>query len=60
MTSACRCRWRRSTQQLVQGTISGGRDAEDFAVLLDQQAASAGLDLKPEAADVDDGLGSTS
>jgi 3-hydroxyisobutyrate dehydrogenase len=45
------------TQQLVQGTISGGRSAEDFATLLDQQAASAGIDLKPEAADVDDGLG---
>ena len=45
------------TQQLVQGTISGGRADEDFAVLLDQQAASAGLELKPEASDVDDGLG---
>jgi 3-hydroxyisobutyrate dehydrogenase len=45
------------TQQLVQGTIGAGRGGEDFAVLLDQQAASAGLDLKPEAADVDDGLG---
>lgn len=44
------------TQQLVQGTISGGRSEEDFAALLDQQAASAGLDLKPEPADVDDGL----
>ena len=44
------------TQQLVQGTISGGRDAEDFAVLLDQQAASAGIELKPEAVEVDDGL----
>jgi 3-hydroxyisobutyrate dehydrogenase len=44
------------TQQLVQGTISGGRSEEDFAVLLDQQAASAGLDLKPEPVDVDDGL----
>jgi 3-hydroxyisobutyrate dehydrogenase len=43
-------------QQLVQGTISGGRSAEDFAVLLDQQAASAGLVLKPEDAEVDDGL----
>lgn len=42
--------------QLVQGTISSGRTAEDFAVLLDQQAASAGLVLKPEDAEVDDGL----
>lgn len=48
------------TQQLVQGTISAGRSEEDFAVLLDRQAASAGLDLKPEAADVDDGLGQQS
>jgi len=47
------------TQQLVQGTISGGRDADDFAVLLEQQAASAGIDLKPEAVDVDDGLDAT-
>ncbi len=45
------------TQQLVQGTISGGRPDADFAILLDQQAASAGLDLKPEATEVDDGLG---
>jgi 3-hydroxyisobutyrate dehydrogenase-like beta-hydroxyacid dehydrogenase len=44
-------------QQLVQGTIGTGRGAEDFAVLLDQQAASAGLVLKPEDAEVDDGLG---
>jgi 3-hydroxyisobutyrate dehydrogenase-like beta-hydroxyacid dehydrogenase len=44
-------------QQLVQGTIGGGRGAEDFAVLLDQQAASAGLELKAEDAEVDDGLG---
>jgi 3-hydroxyisobutyrate dehydrogenase len=44
------------TQQLVQGAISTGRGAEDFAVLLDLQAASAGLRLEPEATDVDDGL----
>jgi 3-hydroxyisobutyrate dehydrogenase len=48
------------TQQLVQGTISSGRASEDFAILLDQQAGSAGLELKPEAADVDDGLGPSS
>lgn len=48
------------TQQIVQGTISSGRVDEDFAILLDQQAASAGLDLKPETAEVDDGLGPTS
>jgi len=47
------------TQQLVQGTISSGRSAEDFAVLLDQQAASAGLKLEPENVEVDDGLSAT-
>lgn len=44
------------TQQIIQGVISGGRGADDFAVLLEQQAAAAGLDLKPESAEVDDGL----
>ncbi len=43
--------------QLVQATIGGGRGDEDFAVLLEQQAASAGLRLKPEDVVVDDGLG---
>jgi 3-hydroxyisobutyrate dehydrogenase len=46
------------TQQLVQATIGGGRSEEDFSVLLDQMAAAAGLELKPETAEVDDGLGS--
>jgi 3-hydroxyisobutyrate dehydrogenase-like beta-hydroxyacid dehydrogenase len=45
------------TRSLVQGTISAGRGAEDFAVLLDQQAAGAGLRLTAEDATVDDGLG---
>ncbi|HEU5332498.1 MAG TPA: NAD(P)-dependent oxidoreductase [Actinocrinis sp.] len=45
------------TQQIVQGAISTGHSAEDFAVLLELQAASAGLRLEPEAAEVDDGLG---
>lgn len=44
------------THQLVQATIGAGRAEEDFAVLLDLAAANAGLDLKPEAADVGDGL----
>lgn len=43
-------------QQLVQATIGTGRGAEDFAVLLEQQAASAGLELKPEDVAVEDGL----
>lgn len=47
------------TQQIVQEAISGGHASEDFAVLLDQQARSAGLDLKPESGEVDDGLGSS-
>ena len=46
-------------QQLVQGAIGAGRGAEDFAVLLDRQAASAGLELAAEDAAVDDGLGRT-
>jgi 3-hydroxyisobutyrate dehydrogenase-like beta-hydroxyacid dehydrogenase len=46
------------TAQLVQQSVSSGRVAEDFAILLDQQAAAAGLDLKPENTPVDDGLGS--
>jgi 3-hydroxyisobutyrate dehydrogenase-like beta-hydroxyacid dehydrogenase len=47
------------TAQLVQQTVSSGRVAEDFAILLDQQAAASGLELKPEDTPVDDGLGST-
>lgn len=48
------------TQQIVQEAISGGHASDDFAVLLDQQARSAGLDLKPESGEVDDGLGPSS
>ncbi|GGL00031.1 NAD(P)-dependent oxidoreductase [Mangrovihabitans endophyticus] len=44
------------TAQLVQQTVSSGRVTEDFAILLDQQAAAAGLALKPEDTPVDDGL----
>jgi 3-hydroxyisobutyrate dehydrogenase-like beta-hydroxyacid dehydrogenase len=43
--------------QLIQATVSGGRVDEDFAILLDQQAAASGLSLKPENVQVDDGLG---
>jgi 3-hydroxyisobutyrate dehydrogenase-like beta-hydroxyacid dehydrogenase len=46
------------TAQLVQQTVSSGRVTEDFAVLLDQQAAASGLALKPEDVPVDDGLSS--
>lgn len=45
------------TAQLVQATVSSGRVEEDFAILLDQQAAASGLELKPENVFVDDGLG---
>jgi 3-hydroxyisobutyrate dehydrogenase len=45
------------TAQLVQASVSSGRTTEDFAVLLDLQAASSGLELKSEDVDVDDGLG---
>jgi 3-hydroxyisobutyrate dehydrogenase len=46
-----------ATAQLVQATVSSGRVDEDFSVLLDQQAAASGLELKPENVEVDDGLG---
>jgi 3-hydroxyisobutyrate dehydrogenase len=46
------------TAQLVQQTVSNGRVTEDFAVLLDQQAAASGLVLKSEDVPVDDGLSS--
>lgn len=46
-----------ATAQLVQASVSSGRVTEDFAILLDQQAASAGLALRPEDVAVDDGLG---
>jgi 3-hydroxyisobutyrate dehydrogenase len=45
-----------ATAALVQATVSSGRTAEDFAVLLDQQAALSGIELKPEETPVDDGL----
>jgi 3-hydroxyisobutyrate dehydrogenase-like beta-hydroxyacid dehydrogenase len=45
-----------ATAQLVQASVSSGRVGEDFAILLDLQAASAGLQLKPEDAPVDEGL----
>ena len=45
------------TAQMVQASVSSGRVTEDFAVLLDLQAASSGLELKSEDVEVDDGLG---
>jgi 3-hydroxyisobutyrate dehydrogenase len=46
------------TAALVQQTVSSGRVDEDFAILLDQQAAASGVVLKPEDTPVDDGLSS--
>lgn len=46
-----------ATAQLVQATVSSGRVEEDFAILLDFQAASAGLKLRPDNVQIDDGLG---
>ena len=48
-----------ATAQLVQESVSSGRITEDFAILLDQQAAASGLEIKPEDTPVDDGLGTT-
>jgi 3-hydroxyisobutyrate dehydrogenase-like beta-hydroxyacid dehydrogenase len=45
------------TAQLVQASVSSGRVSEDFSVLLDLQAASAGMELKSEDVEIDDGLG---
>jgi 3-hydroxyisobutyrate dehydrogenase len=44
------------TAQCVQASVGSGRTDEDFAILLDLQAAASGLQLKPEDATVDDGL----
>lgn len=46
-----------ATAQLVQASVSSGRVDEDFAILLDLQAATSALELKPENTAVDDGLG---
>jgi 3-hydroxyisobutyrate dehydrogenase len=46
-----------ATQQLVQASVGSGRIEEDFAILLELQAAASGIELKPENVDVDDGLG---
>jgi len=47
------------TAQMIQATVSSGRVNEDFAILLDQQAAASGLVLKPENVEADDGLAAT-
>jgi 3-hydroxyisobutyrate dehydrogenase len=45
-----------ATAQLVQASVGTGRVDEDFAILLDLQAAASGITLKPENVTVDDGL----
>ena len=54
--STSRCRSRPRPPQTVQATVSSGRVDEDFAVLLELQAAELRLDARPEDVDVDDGL----
>jgi 3-hydroxyisobutyrate dehydrogenase len=44
------------TAELVQASVGSGRTEEDFAILLDLQAAASGMTLKPEDVSVDDGL----
>ena len=44
------------THPLVQAVIGRGHLDDDFAALLPEQAAAAGLDLLPEDTPVDDGL----
>lgn len=44
------------TRDLIQSTIGLGMNAQDFAVLLVQQARASGIELKPENVPVDDGL----
>ncbi|MBI2317462.1 MAG: NAD(P)-dependent oxidoreductase [Betaproteobacteria bacterium] len=44
------------TRDLIQSTIGLGMNAQDFAVLLVQQARASGIELKPENVPVTDGL----
>ncbi len=46
----------RLTRDLVQQVIDAGHTDCDFAILLEQQAKSSGLELKPEDIEVDDGI----
>jgi 3-hydroxyisobutyrate dehydrogenase len=44
------------THELVQSVIGRGHTEEDFAILLEQQAAASGMKLEPENIEVSDGL----
>jgi 3-hydroxyisobutyrate dehydrogenase len=46
-----------ATHSLVQSAIGRGHGDVDFASLLVEQGRAAGVELKPENVDVDDGLG---
>jgi 3-hydroxyisobutyrate dehydrogenase len=46
-----------AARETVAAAVAQGRVAEDFAVLLELQARASGLQIAPEDADVDDGLG---
>jgi 3-hydroxyisobutyrate dehydrogenase len=46
-----------AAREPVQAAIAQGRDAEDFAVLLELQARASGLELVSENQVIDDGLG---
>jgi hypothetical protein len=45
-----------ATQVLVQRAIDAGHTDCDFGILLELQAAAAGMKLSPENIEVDDGL----
>jgi 3-hydroxyisobutyrate dehydrogenase len=45
-----------ATAAAVQASVSSGRVEEDFAILLDLQAQNSGITLKPENANIEDGL----
>ncbi len=42
--------------QIIQGLIGSGHADQDFAALLELEAANSGLDLISENADISDGL----
>lgn len=46
-----------SAREPVQAAVAQGRTEEDFAVLLELQAAASGYQIQPEDVPVDDGLG---
>ena len=46
-----------SAREPVQAAVAQGRTDEDFAVLLELQAAASGYQIMPEDVPVDDGLG---